>query len=384
MHDTDEHRFVMSRQEFPALFAALRERGYRLHGPTVCDQAIVYDEIRDTDDLPVGWSDEQEAGRYRLRRRDDAALFAYNVGPHSWKKYLQLPVLTLWKARMTEQGLCFESGEDTAVRTAFIGVRPCELAAVAVQDRVLTGGDHVDTDYARRRQQLFIVSVQCTRAGNTCFCTSMQTGPRAERGFDLAITELLDGRRHEFVIEAGSDAGVELMAHIPHRAAGADDWQAACDASQRTAAQMGRHMDTGGIRELLYRNAEHPRWDAIAERCLACANCTMVCPTCFCSAVEDSTDLAGQTAERVRRWDSCFNSRYSYIHGGSIRRSTRSRYRQWLTHKLASWHDQFGSSGCVGCGRCITWCPAGIDITAEVAAIRADDAGGLASPTGDQ
>jgi len=89
--------------------------------------------------------------------------------------------------------------------------------------------------------------------------------------------------------------------------------------------------------------------------------------------VEDTTDLAGETAERVRRWDSCFNSRYSYIHGGNVRQSTRSRYRQWLTHKVASWHDQFGSSGCVGCGRCITWCPVGIDITEEIAAIRAND-----------
>jgi sulfhydrogenase subunit beta (sulfur reductase) len=374
MQHTDKQRVVLSRQDFPSLFAALRERGYRLVGPTVRDQAIVYDEIRDTNDLPVGWTDEQEAGHYRLRRRDDAALFAYNVGPHSWKKYLQLPVLSLWKARMTDHGLLFESGEEVAPRMAFIAVRPCELAAVSIQDRVLTGGEHVDTDYARRRQQLFIVAVQCTQAGNTCFCASMGTGPRAVAGFDLGVTELLDADRHEFVIEAGSDAGKELMSQLPHRPAGTDDWQAATGATQRAAAQMGRHLDTGGIRELLYRNAEHPRWDEVAGRCLACANCTMVCPTCFCTAVEDSTDLTGQTAERVRRWDSCFNSRHSYIHGGIIRQSTRSRYRQWLTHKLASWQDQFGSSGCVGCGRCIAWCPVGIDITAEMAAIRADDA----------
>ena len=108
----------------------------------------------------------------------------------------------------------------------------------------------------------------------------------------------------------------------------------------------------------------------MAERCLTCGNCTLVCPTCFCTNVEDVGDLTGDHAERWRVWDTCFSVDYSYIHGGSVRPSGRARYRQWLTHKLATWHDQFDSSGCVGCGRCITWCPVGIDITQEVAAIR--------------
>ena len=140
-----------------------------------------------------------------------------------------------------------------------------------------------------------------------------------------------------------------------------------------TARSMGRTLDTDGIKELLYGSYEHRRWDDVAARCLACANCTLVCPTCFCATVEDVTDLTGDHAERWRRWDSCFTLEHSYLHGGSVRTSTRARYRQWLTHKLATWIDQFGTSGCVGCGRCITWCPVAIDITAEVAAIRAPE-----------
>ncbi|MBF0393567.1 MAG: 4Fe-4S dicluster domain-containing protein, partial [Alphaproteobacteria bacterium] len=123
------------------------------------------------------------------------------------------------------------------------------------------------------------------------------------------------------------------------------------------------------------RNREHPRWDEVAKRCLTCGNCTMVCPTCFCTTVDDVTDLGGTRTERVRSWDSCFTLDFSYIHGGSVRNEGSSRYRQWITHKLSSWHDQFGSSGCVGCGRCITWCPVGIDITEEVGAIRASEEG---------
>jgi formate hydrogenlyase subunit 6/NADH:ubiquinone oxidoreductase subunit I len=136
------------------------------------------------------------------------------------------------------------------------------------------------------------------------------------------------------------------------------------------ASRQIRHLDTAGLRDLLYENFEHPRWDNVAARCLSCANCTMVCPTCFCTTVEDVSDISGNHAERWRRWDSCFTQSFSYIHGGSVRTSAKSRYRQWMTHKLASWTDQFGTSGCVGCGRCITWCPVGIDITEEVRAIR--------------
>jgi formate hydrogenlyase subunit 6/NADH:ubiquinone oxidoreductase subunit I len=133
---------------------------------------------------------------------------------------------------------------------------------------------------------------------------------------------------------------------------------------------MGRSLDTVGLKDLLYSSADSPVWDDVAQRCLACGNCTAVCPTCFCTTVEDVSDLTGDHVQRDRVWDSCFNADFSYLHGGSVRESTRSRYRQWMTHKLGSWHDQFGMSGCVGCGRCVTWCPAAIDITEEAAALR--------------
>jgi sulfhydrogenase subunit beta (sulfur reductase) len=146
---------------------------------------------------------------------------------------------------------------------------------------------------------------------------------------------------------------------------------------------MGRTLDTADIKALLYRNYEHPRWDNAAARCLTCGNCTMVCPTCFCTTVEDVTDLKGEHAERWQKWDSCFTMDFSYIHGGIIRSSPKARYRQWMTHKLATWIDQFGTSGCVGCGRCITWCPVAIDITEEVRAIRESERPPEASTDGD-
>ncbi len=362
---------------FPAaaldqLLDAIRRRGFRLVGPVVRDGAICYDDIASAADLPAGWTDDQDAASYHLKRRDDGALFGYTVGPHSWKKYLFPPSSRL---------LPPERPPDQPF--AFIGVRACELKAIAIQDRVFLGGQHKDPQYAARRESAFIVAVNCGQAGRTCFCASMNAGPRASEGFDIALTELLGAGEpagepgHRFLAEAGTTRGAAILRDVPSQPAAGADVGAAEAVSERVRAAMGRAMPDLDLRELLKGNYEHPRWDDVASRCLSCANCTMVCPTCFCFSVEDVSGLSADggpatgNAERHRSWDSCFTMDHSYLHGGPVRVSARSRYRQWLTHKLATWEDQFGTPGCVGCGRCITWCPAGIDITEEVAAIAA-------------
>ncbi|HYM46317.1 MAG TPA: 4Fe-4S dicluster domain-containing protein [Solirubrobacteraceae bacterium] len=377
---------IVQRGALDQLFGALRRRGYTVLGPTVREQAIVYDEISCSAELPEGWTDEQDGGRYRLRRRDDRALFGYNVGPHSWKRYQLPPEQLLWSARRDAHGGLADLRQQAprAPRYAFLGARSCELHAMGILDRVLLGGARPDPAARARAADVFVVAVQCAQAGGTCFCVSMGTGPTAEGGFDIALTEVLeDPQRHYFLAEIGSERGAEVIDEVEHAPAGDPERDAASAAHARAAAQMGRELDVTDIRDLLYRNYEHPRWDDVAERCLSCGNCTMVCPTCFCTTVEDVTDLSGEHVERRQRWDSCFTVDYSQIHAGPVRASTRSRYRQWMTHKLATWIDQFGSSGCVGCGRCITWCPVGIDITEEVQAIRASESGaaGASGPT---
>jgi sulfhydrogenase subunit beta (sulfur reductase) len=357
------------------LIDALGRRGYTVLGPTVRDGAIVNATVRSVSDLPVGWGDDQEAGRYRLRRREDVAVFGFAAAAQAAKPVFFPTEEVLWRGRRTPEGFDAEPGEAGADGPyALLGVRSCDLHAVGIHDTVLRDRGFRDDAYAARREGAFVVAVTCGDPGGTCFCTSMGTGPRPLEGhgapFDLALTELLDEGGHRFLVEAGTDRGAEVVDEIGAAPAGAAEVDHADRVAEQAAGRMGRTLDTVGLKDLLYASADSPVWDAVAQRCLACGNCTAVCPTCFCTTVEDVSDLSGDHLERARVWDSCFNADFSYLHGGNVRQSTSSRYRQWMTHKLGSWIDQFGMSGCVGCGRCVTWCPAAIDITEEAAALR--------------
>ncbi|QDU10744.1 4Fe-4S dicluster domain-containing protein [Gimesia aquarii] len=356
----------LSIDQFANLFEVLHALDYEVIGPTLDQEAIVYDRVTSIEDLPRGWTDIQEPGKYRLEQRDDDALFGYVVGPHSWKQNLFPPVSTLSSADRTDEGWQFTEVEQELPKFAFLGVRACELAALKIQDRVFMEGPYVDPNYQGRRNQALVIAVNCTQAASTCFCTSMNTGPRCTSGYDLALTELPDG----FVVEVATSLGETIIDALETQIASDENQRQAEAARQQAVDQISREFDTTDIRDLLLSNLEHPQWNDVAERCLSCTNCTMVCPTCFCSSVEEVSDLTGDHVERQRQWDSCFNVDFSYMNGGLVRNSIRNRYRQWMTHKLATWIDQFGTSGCVGCGRCITWCPVGIDLTQEVAAIR--------------
>jgi ferredoxin len=357
------------------LLTLLAERGYRTVGPVVRDGAIVHGDVRGTSDLPAGWGDVQAPGRYRLEQRGDDELFGWAVGPTSWKSEFFRSSETLWRATREDGAVRIASTPPTdgsvGGPVAIVGARPCELVALDVLDRVLARGAVPDERYTARRSGALVVTVECGRPSGTCFCTSMQTGPDARAGFDLALTELVDGT-HRFFARVGTEAGAEMLEQIGSVPATEEDRHARLAVLEGARAGMGRSLETEGLAELLAANLEHPRWDQVAERCLSCGNCTLVCPTCFCSDVRDVSDVDG-TVERRRTWASCFDVDHSYLHGGAVRPTTSSRYRQWLTHKLSTWWDQFDTSGCVGCGRCITWCPVGIDITEESAAIRASD-----------
>lgn len=356
----------LEKPDLQGLIDRLRQWGYKVIGPTVSQAAVVYDEIANVAELPIGWSDDQDAGRYRLKQTGGNTYFQYVVGPHSLKNILFPPRMTVLETIRVNGNWQMRNPEPPRDKRAFLGVRSCDLHAMQIQDRVFLGGSYVDPEYQARRQDLFVVAVNCGRSAATCFCASMNTGPAVCCNFDLVLTELAN----HFVLEVGTDQGGTALADVPWRPCTSAEVAEAQQVPKQAAKQQQRQLNTKDIHDLLLDNLEHPRWEETAQRCLACSNCTMVCPTCFCSSVQEVADLGGDRVQRDRLWDSCFTDDHSYMNSGTVRKSTKARYRQWLTHKLASWIDQFGTSGCVGCGRCITWCPVGIDLTEEVAAIR--------------
>lgn len=366
----------IAKSELERLIHDLQDQGYSVVGPTVADSAIVYAELAGLGDLPLGYGDVQAPGHYRVEPQGHANYFQFNVGPHAWKQFLFPPRIAVATAQRAAEGWVFDSQLPAQPRYALLGVRACELAAIAIQDRVFLEGPYVDPIYQARREAALLIAVNCTVAASTCFCTSTDSGPVCKQLYDLALTELPDS----FVVQVGSPRGQACLDKLETVPATATDREHALQLQQRAGEQITRQLDTTDIRRVLLENLEHPRWDTVATRCLSCTNCTQVCPTCFCSSVVEVADLQGETVIREREWDSCFNIDFSYAAGGVVRHDRRSRYRQWLTHKLASWYDQFGTTGCVGCGRCITWCPVGIDLTEEVAAIRREPTGARRLP----
>jgi sulfhydrogenase subunit beta (sulfur reductase) len=365
---------IIDRNQFQQLFDTLHTLGYQTLGPTVSENVVVYDTIDRVEDLPIGKTDEQSPGSYKLKNRPEKTLFGFGVGPQSPKKFLFPMRMKLFEAQRDGRGFNVSPGQDPAVhgipKMAFIGIKPCELSAIKIQDKIFIDGAYADASYRALREQSLMIVVNCTTPGKHCFCESMNAGPTASDGFDLSLTEIIGGNEHYFVADAGSGKGSELLQKISTRPAEPAHTENARQACERARHSMGKRYDTKDISTLLFDNLEHPEWDAVAARCLTCANCTMVCPTCFCTTTTEETDLSGGHTEHWRKWNSCFTLDFTKVAFGNFRMSAKSRYRQWLTHKLGGWHEQFGSSGCVGCGRCITWCPVGIDIIAEVEAIR--------------
>lgn len=353
-------KYFLARQQFSVLYLALEQAGYQVIGPMVKDGAIVFSELTSFDQLPSGWHEQASPGSYQLNKTDSPRNFAWNTGPQGIKPWLFKPEQTLWQAEHTNDGLCFRSPSLDAQPLAFIGLRGCDLAALKIQDQHFIKGTFPNPYYQAQRQQLLIIAVNCVRSADTCFCVSTGDGPEATAGFDILLDELEDG----YLVSAASEKGNSILQQLPLTSS-TPAQQSSAKQQVQDAKQQQRTMPDEQQLLKLVDKLDHPQWQDIAERCLACGNCTLVCPTCFCSKQESISDLKGEQAKQVQQWDSCFSHQHSYIVGKTIRPEISQRYRQWLVHKLATWQQQFDRSGCVGCGRCISWCPVGIDLVEE-------------------
>jgi len=367
----------LSAKNFQQLVAVLQKDGYTTVGPTFLNGAIIYNEFASVDELPAGWTDEQAPAAYKMVRQNKSntqnagqKYFGFHVAPESWKHFFYPPKRKLFSVKKVGKSyeVLYEKVPD--IKYAFIGVRPCELNAILIQDMVFNSDNYPDEYYKRLRENAFMVVVNCTDAGGTCFCASMNAGPKAKDKFDIALTEIMADGDHYFLAEVGSDSGAVIMEQVKTTPVAKSEVEEADKLIHRAEGRMKKIPKTKDLPEFLMEHIEDSHWDEMAKRCLSCGNCTMVCPTCFCSTVEDVTDLHGKNAERSRKWDSCFTMDFSKVAGGNFRITPKSRYRQRIMHKFSYWMEQFGILGCVGCGRCTTWCPVGIDVVDELRTLR--------------
>lgn len=362
---------LLGQKDLAVLFEHLKSKGYQNVGNVFRDGALMIEKVENFDDLATGYTEEIGRGHYRVRQTDETTLFQYTVGPSTFKKFLNPPKRKLWSSKRSSQGFEVIPEEVDPPKYVFWGIRSCELKAIDILDRVFLHGDFVNPWYKKAKESLVTIAASCTKPSPNCFCTSTHSGPKPRQGFDLSLTEIIkEGNNAQYIAEVGSKTMQKIAQKLKFKTAKQESRDSAQELMQKATENMKLRFQPQDAAQSLKNNLEHPHWEKVAQRCLSCANCTMVCPTCFCTTVEDVTDITGDHTERWARWDSCFNSEFSYIHGGKIRNSTRSRYRQWLTHKFSSWYDQYGTFGCIGCGRCITWCPVGIDLTEEFAKIK--------------
>lgn len=343
------------------------KRSFLLIGPAIEGEVLTLKEM-DPHHLPSGFRDSQSPGHYRHINKRDENIFAFSNGPDSFKRFFHPPLKEVFRFKRTKKGLQMTEPPEKSIPVAFFGIRSCDVKALKILDMVFSGLE--GTLYHSMRRNSFIIGLNCLYPSENCFCLSLDTGPEIKNGCDMIITEL----KEHLLIESGVE-GIEFLKGIDYEEASKEDFTEKELVIKQCRAMIKRSVNTKDLPLKIYRNLEHPRWSQVSERCLACGNCTQVCPTCFCNSAFDSIDISslkrpeGFSGKRIRVWDSCFSMNFARVHGGNFRPSRRARYRHWLSHKFGYWIDQFGVIGCVGCGRCITWCPVGIDITEELEAL---------------
>lgn len=361
--------FILSKKQLKQLFALLKQEAFSLIGPVVKDGVISYEEVPVLEELASSVQDKQSPAFYSLKKTNKPYFFSYANGFSSLKKFFfpaQRELFSLKRDKNKRFNIFYPDKPNK--KLAFFGIKPCDLAALVVQDKIFMEGDYQDIYYQNLRKNSFIVVANCTHPSENCFCTSFNTGPavKNKESLDISLTEILEADKHYFIAEAFSERAREYFRKLKVPLAKEKDKKMFNKTIEKSARKIKKRVNEEEIKKFFPLSYENYYWREIGKRCLGCGNCTLVCPSCFCSTVLEKSNIGATEAERVKVWDSCFNVEFSYIHPAAVRKNIYSRYRQWLMHKFFNWYKQFKTSGCVGCGRCISWCPVGIDVRDEV------------------
>lgn len=352
--------YVMGAQAPAAIFKNIPE-DHQVIGPVEQKWAVNLAPVSSASALATGVGAEEKRASYRLTREpgnSDLSGARPMNSPKSFNFLSREPLLT---AERINGETRFETPAIETRKKAFFGLHSCDIAGLFVMDRTFSKR-YGDPAYDSRRENTLVIGVGCSKPGANCFCSTFDTGPDLKSGFDIGLTWLGD----KYLVEVATEAGERIVSALPKEPAGPDAMRERDKKTADARRSMTKAFDLKKALTVLNDNYDHPYWNEPSERCLSCGNCINVCPTCYCYRVVDETSLDGKTATRTRVWDACQHLEFSAVHGGNFRPERVDRIRQWVNHKINWTIEQYGVSGCVGCGRCITWCPTAIDITEPV------------------
>lgn len=328
--------YKFAREKLGEVLSALEE--YRVFFPMKTGDVVRFEELTETlEEVP-------ERGEYSNT----------NVPP----KELMFPETeTLFRYRLGEDDIEPEAPDSSEKRAVF-WIRPCDAQSYSILDK-LFGWDYPDPYYQNRREATTLVGLACEDPCANCFCTSLGGGPAAEEHLDALMFDLGD----VFYLKTLTEKGEELAGAADSVLDKADDASVKAAGKQADEAEgkISRKIDTQGIPEKLPGLYGSPFWEQFSDRCLGCGICTFLCPTCHCFDIQDETDHFD--GRRARMWDTCMFCEYSLHASGHNPRPTRKeRTRNRISHKYSYYPENFGVIACVGCGRCINFCPVNIDI----------------------
>ncbi|MEM4513481.1 MAG: 4Fe-4S dicluster domain-containing protein [Ignisphaera sp.] len=318
--------------------------GYKVFGGSV-----IWGSISDVNDLPLNVSDIQGPGFFRITK---GTRFRHSVA--SPKVFLNPSEQLLL---MVFRNYDVESVVGEIPRVVLFGIKPCDVKSIEVLDSIL--GNH--PLYAKARKAIAgIVVEECLEPGETCFCGATDSGPNAGKGFDISYAKV---NENSVIFRYGSNLGKRIIDELGLKEAERDIVEEYVrlveNAKTKTVSKIPKVVD---VQKALYNCIEDISiWAMLSKNCVGCGNCNYVCPTCFCLEFEDEI-VDERYAKRVAKWIGCLTYTYGQVAGGHFRPQLYMRYRHFVLHKFLFYPKQIGLLGCVGCGRCITWCPLGVDL----------------------
>ncbi len=321
------------------LFADLKEK-YHIIGPTRKGGGTstyaypTFDDIDRAIDLEMGYTTTMGSLK-KLYFPDNEALYQYQrVGT-------EVELVNLRQAWDKEK--------------VILGLHPCDISALAVLDKVFG----LDQYYTDKRNKSLIIGLTCDSACSRGFCSSVNSGPDAQSGFDLLLTDIGDG----YFCRSGSERGERLLSLEYFKAAAPEDIQARAKKLQKTEDELKGRFSLDEVTSALAEKYNDSLWDEFADKCYTCGACNMVCPTCTCFTINEKAKGDHSQGKRVVVWDSCHFERFAQMAGNfNLREEKKSRFKHRIYDKFHFSLVRQGKVSCVGCGRCADFCPSHIDI----------------------